>query len=89
MKEAKKECQVGRKGRRRLGDKRKVWHMGSLSNQSTRGKQVGDSRESLASSAWEKQRLLFSFSAPERNVQKYLNLKKKLFIEKYHLFKCM
>lgn len=28
MKEAKKECLGGGKGRRRLGDKRKVWHMG-------------------------------------------------------------
>lgn len=71
MKEAKKECLGGGKGRRGLGDKRKVWHMGKPER--SRGEHVGHPGESLASSAWEKRRLLFSFSAPERNVQKYLS----------------
>lgn len=92
VKEAKKECLGGGKGRRRLGDKRKVWLVGkserSIYKRSTRRARWTPCRKP-GQFCLGKTKTSFLIFSTQKKCSEIFKLKKKLFVEKYHLLKCI
>lgn len=90
VKEAKKECLGGGKGRRGLGDKRKVWHMGKPERSIYERRACWTPWRKPGQFCLGKAKTSFLIFSTRKKCSEIFKLKKKkLFVEKYHLLKCI